>query len=216
MARDDFTQTTKNLISARAAYRCSNPGCQRPTKGPDNDGGVASIGVAAHIAAASKNGPRFNPKMSAEERCDSSNGIWLCQTCSRLIDSDEAGYPVDKLQEWKAIRELSAALELRGLEVSKSRNYDTLEQKLPELVNEMRIDLLEQPLVREFFCMGKQMVSGGNDVPMFIYYFEDHEMLLSKLQIMENYGAIFDSSINDVVRYRFNEDFIDYLLPRTS
>ncbi|SEH54401.1 hypothetical protein SAMN05660691_00004 [Rheinheimera pacifica] len=60
-----------------------------------------SIGVAAHICAASPGGPRYNPNMSEEQRTSYDNGIWLCQTCSRLIDVDERRFSVELLQTWK-------------------------------------------------------------------------------------------------------------------
>lgn len=216
MNRDDFTRPTIELIARRAGYRCSNPSCRRPTQGPDQNGGAASIGVAAHISAASSGGPRYMPEMSPDERRDSSNGIWLCQSCSRLIDTDVQGHSAELLKDWKSVREQSAALELRGYEVIRSRGFADLERKLPNLVQEMRDDLERNPVVREFFCIGRQMGWGGSSIPMFSYYYEDHENLLSQLQIMENYGAIFDSRINDVPRYRFSEDFVDYLLPNNN
>jgi hypothetical protein len=32
--RDDFTQSTKELLARRVNLRCSNPGCRKPTSGP--------------------------------------------------------------------------------------------------------------------------------------------------------------------------------------
>ncbi|MGL4405818.1 MAG: hypothetical protein ACRCT6_08665, partial [Notoacmeibacter sp.] len=123
MARDDFLASTNRILGSRAAFRCSNPSCQRPTLGPNSEAGTLSIGVAAHITAASENGPRYDASLDSIARKDSSNGIWLCQTCSRLIDTDAAGYSVETLREWKAIRELSAALEIRGFSIGKNRSF---------------------------------------------------------------------------------------------
>jgi hypothetical protein len=59
------------------------------TVGPKLDPKSAlNIGVAAHIAAAASRGRRYDPAMTAEERSDISNGIWLCQNHAKLIDSD--------------------------------------------------------------------------------------------------------------------------------
>ena len=60
-----------------------------------------NIGVAAHIAAAAAGGKRYNPNMSSAERSSGANGIWLCQSCSKLIDSDETRYTVALLNQWK-------------------------------------------------------------------------------------------------------------------
>ena len=39
--------------------------------------------------------------MTPEERSSIENGIWLCRSCARLIDSDERVYSVELLRMWK-------------------------------------------------------------------------------------------------------------------
>jgi len=39
--------------------------------------------------------------LSHEERSSIENGIWLCQSCARLIDADPERYPVHVLRHWK-------------------------------------------------------------------------------------------------------------------
>ena len=83
--------------------------------GPHSDSTKAvNIGVAAHITAASEGGPRYYPKLSSEERQSSNNGIWLCQDCAKLIDTDELRFPVDLLHEWKRKAEEAAQSEIEG------------------------------------------------------------------------------------------------------
>jgi hypothetical protein len=48
--------------------------------------------------------------MSAAERKHISNGIWLCDNCSRIIDNDAISYPADRLREMKARHEESRYL----------------------------------------------------------------------------------------------------------
>lgn len=68
MPRDNFTEATKRLLAERVGYKCSNPFCKRTTIGPQNGSkGVASIGEASHICAASPGGKRYNPQMSVED-----------------------------------------------------------------------------------------------------------------------------------------------------
>lgn len=68
-------------------------------------------GDAAHIIAASPNGPQYDPSMSPMERSSIENGIWLCVVCARKIDHDQGAYPVELLREWKASAETAAARE---------------------------------------------------------------------------------------------------------
>ena len=102
MPSDDFRNAVRELLAKRVAVRCSNPGCARNTSGPRSDPNQSiTIGVAAHISAASLGGPRYDSSMTTEERRSVENGIWLCQSCSKLIDSDSALYTVETLRNWK-------------------------------------------------------------------------------------------------------------------
>lgn len=106
--RDDFSSHTKDSLFKRVCGICSNPTCRKPTCGPskeNNNTAVSNIGVAAHICAASAGGPRYDENMTEEERKSFNNGIWLCQNCAHLIDTDVKTYTVDKLKEWKKIAE---------------------------------------------------------------------------------------------------------------
>lgn len=104
--RDDFTESTKRLIAAKVSYFCSKPDCQRPTTGATSDhNGVINVGVASHITAAAPGGPRYDPSLSSEQRRHEANGIWLCQTHGKLIDSDPAHYTVETVRGWKELAE---------------------------------------------------------------------------------------------------------------
>ena len=104
--RDDFTQQIKDKLYERVGGKCSNPNCRKETKGPhSNPTKSVSIGVAAHITAASEGGPRYDSEMSSEERRSIENGIWLCSTCAKMIDSDPDAYPVELLRNWKKMAE---------------------------------------------------------------------------------------------------------------
>ncbi len=114
MPRDEFTEPIKRKLADRVGYRCSNPNCRKFTKGASGETGekVNNIGVAAHISAASSGGPRYDPRMKETERKGFDNGIWLCQSCAKLIDNDVTKYTVELLIEWKKKAEKLAANEL--------------------------------------------------------------------------------------------------------
>lgn len=210
--RDEFRQPIVRQIAQRAGYRCSSPSCLRPTIGPDGGGDTASIGVAAHITAAAEGGPRYDPNMTSEERSAAENGIWLCQTCSRLIDVDMHSHTIEQLHEWKTLAEMRAYLGLRGLSIVVSRSFERLERMLPNLVAEMREDIANSPFTRELIALKRGWGYGGQDRTYFTYYYDDHDELLGKLNVMENYGALVDIKFNDVYRYEMTEDFVEYLL----
>lgn len=209
--RDDFKQAEVTKLARRSGYICSNPSCRRATVGPDGGGGSASIGVAAHIAAAATGGPRFDPTMTPEQRSSIENGIWLCQSCSRLIDADIPSHPAETLVEWKRLSEIKAYLALRNLEVVPSRNFKDLERKMPKLISEMRADLKKHPFVREIMIFSRKRSYCGSEKMIFHYFIEDHEHLMEKMKLCENYGAVVNITFNNVDRYEFTEDFAEYL-----
>lgn len=123
--RDDFSSATKELLANRVGRKCSNPSCRKLTCGaniaPDK---ITNIGVASHICAASKGGPRYDESMTAEERKSFDNGIWLCQSCSKLIDTDTARYTKEVLLQWKKIAEELAILEVEMISPTQSFEED--------------------------------------------------------------------------------------------
>jgi len=117
--RGDFNQQVKETLAKRVGYRCSSPHCRKLTSGPHEEPTkVVNIGVAAHTTAAAPGSPRYNPKLSSEERKAIANDIWLCQSCSKLIDSDEQKYSVQLLLDWKSGAEAQAATEIENSNVS--------------------------------------------------------------------------------------------------
>jgi hypothetical protein len=123
--RDDFSLATKELLANRVGRRCSNPKCQKLTCAANTDPDkITNIGVAAHICAAAKGGPRYDESMTPEERKSSENGIWLCQSCSKLIDTDTTHYSKAVLLEWKKAAELSALSEIEKISPIQSMEED--------------------------------------------------------------------------------------------
>jgi hypothetical protein len=210
--RDDFSRGTKERLAKRAGMRCSNPDCRSPTAGPDSLDGTVNVGEAAHVTAASSGGARYDESLSPEQRQSIENGIWLCRRCAKIIDDDEFGHPRGKLLEWKEIAEHIAALELRGFAVSRARPFAKLEELLPELISEMRADIKKHSLYREFILLKKGLIYNASKQDFFVYYYNDHQSLDSKAQILVNYGAVVDITFNRVKRYNFTEDFVEYLL----
>lgn len=85
------------------------------TSGPHTDDAKAlNTGVAAHIAAASPGGARYDASMSPEDRKSATNGIWLCQTCGKLVDNDAIRYTTVRLREWKKRAEETALAEIEN------------------------------------------------------------------------------------------------------
>jgi hypothetical protein len=77
--------------------------------------GTISVGVAAHIRAASPGGPRYDAGQAEEDRISIENAIWLCEKCAALIDkSGGVDFPPDLLHKWKQMHERALFAELGG------------------------------------------------------------------------------------------------------
>jgi hypothetical protein len=92
---------------------------------------VINVGQAAHITAASPGGARFDPALTPTQRASADNGLWLCQNCGKLIDSDDEHFTVETLRGWKR-----QARELAFVEVS------TGKLQLPADVPDARADAI--------------------------------------------------------------------------
>jgi hypothetical protein len=119
--QNDFTKRTRDILAKRAGQLCSNPYCNKTTTGPHSkEDKAVDVGEAAHIRGAhpgkgSRPGSkRFDPTMTSAERSNITNGIWLCRTCAKLIDSDETKYTVEVLYEWKRTHEAKIERQLNS------------------------------------------------------------------------------------------------------
>lgn len=101
--RDNFTLSVKKIMAERVAWRCSFPDCGVITIGPKmgDDSKSMNLGEAAHIHAASLEGPRYDTAMSSEQRKDIQNGIWMCRSHATFIDADFNEFSAETLRLWR-------------------------------------------------------------------------------------------------------------------
>jgi hypothetical protein len=135
--RDDFSTPTIRLLRERAGNCCSNPDCKVITNGANSiTGKMINIGVAAHITAAApgKGAARYNSKLTPDQRSNYDNGIWLCQSCSKLIDSDEDAYTVSVLAQWKLSAESRAEKLIGKKQFSESETKSLLIKEISEYI----------------------------------------------------------------------------------
>jgi hypothetical protein len=215
--RDGFSARVKDVLAKRVGLRCSNPECKQVTSGPQEAaGGHVNIGVAAHITAASPGGPRFDAKLDAKERASDTNGIWLCQSCSKLVDSDEVHYTEDRLRAWKATAECSAARALGRRRAPESEPDDVFveaERLMPELLAEMRADVGSDAtqLVCEFVLLASSSCVFCHAKPQFEYYEKTHPNLRLQVDWLEQKGLVVDVTTGNAPVYRMVPAFISEL-----
>jgi hypothetical protein len=94
--------TIKKLF-AYSGNQCAIPNCTETLV----DVSGTMLGKIAHICAAEKGGPRYDPKMSDEQRRDISNLFIVCGKHHDIIDdkNNEKDYPADLLGKYKATHE---------------------------------------------------------------------------------------------------------------
>jgi hypothetical protein len=207
----------KDELAKRVSYLCSNPRCHQPTSGPQaSPSGTVNLGVAAHITAAAPGGPRYHPGLSAHQRASSENGIWLCQTCAKLIDSDQSRYSVAKLAEWKSDAEAAAALALeqrRAPATGSEGVFLEAERLMPGLIREMRNDVRDDAtqLVRELALLPHPNTGFNHRKPRFQYLESEHPRLQLEFDWLEDMGLIVDVTPGNTPIYRMTEEFAGWL-----
>ncbi len=182
--RDDFSQGTKDLLANRVGWKCSNPKCRRMTRGAnENKEKFTNIGVAAHICAAAFGGPRFDENMTQEMRKSPDNGIWLCQNCAKLIDSDVDKYSVELLHNWKAGAEKVAGQELED------RNFITDDTVLNN--NEQIVKILIN-------LDGNIQNLDTETYNQFLVWFINRDKEKIKVVVSDKRISLFDSRISEI------------------
>lgn len=120
-----------------------------------------NIGVAAHIAAASEGGPRYNRQLTADQRSHTTNAIWLCQNCAKLVDNDPVRFSAAGLLRWK-----HEAERLAYLAIGKRR---TVTGRGDQSLSGEEIDILIAAADSGEICVvsadqvGRWVRAGGND-----------------------------------------------------
>ena len=110
--RDEFNKDVMIALANRAGHRCSFPNCNAFTVGPSDESttSVSKTGMACHIAAAA-GGPgarRYIKDMTSEDRKSIENGIWMCYTHGKLVDTDEIRFTIPMLKKWRQFAEFRA------------------------------------------------------------------------------------------------------------
>jgi len=151
--RDNFSNITKEILGKRVGFKCSNPNCRKITIGPHSiDNKAINLGVAAHITAASEGGPRFCLEMETDERVNIKNGIWLCQNCAKLIDTDTTKYSTNELLNWKSLAEKESLSVITNEYLIENKNSNLFDKRIKvyeKLFYEIReVDLLIKKLYK--------------------------------------------------------------------
>lgn len=215
--RDEFPVSVRNELAKRVGFLCSNPACRRSTSGPQRDlAGTVNIGVAAHITAASPRGPRYDSAMTSTERTAAGNGVWLCQTCGKLVDNDQSRYTVERLRQWKADAETAAARALERRLAPESESEGTFleaERLMPDLIAEMRQDVRSDAsrLIREFVILASPDCVFGGEKSRFAYYKSTHPDLLLQVDWLEEMGLVVDVTPGNAPVYRLVPEFAAWL-----
>ncbi|MFH1235430.1 MAG: toll/interleukin-1 receptor domain-containing protein [Parcubacteria group bacterium] len=89
-------------------------------------------------------------------------------------------------------------------------SHEKVELLMPALLKEMREDLRKNPTTREFVVLKRGWIYNSQG-PYLAYYFDEHEDLEGKLQVLENLGFVREITYNNVRRFVFEERFVDYL-----
>lgn len=159
--RVEFSMPTKKALAGRAGHICSHYDCLRNTIAPGQSkkkhDGIIGTGVAAHIYAASKNGPRPPNGMTENEIKDQSNGAWMCIYCSDLIDKFRWEYPAQRIHEMKRVREFAQHLTVTQYDAAYMVRWMGI-QRFDQIVRDHLPDLATLSIIEKIREVGKQFI----------------------------------------------------------
>jgi len=111
-----------------------------------------------------------------------------------------AKYIADKYTDRRREKEAKQRTERAFLDVMK---------KCPNLIGEMKADLLRSPHVREFSAIKSGTMMGDPRMPRFVYKSNSYP---NKAQMLENLGFIVDVTPGNVPMYRMTEEFVELVM----
>lgn len=100
-------------------------------------------------------------------------------------------------------------------DTSTRKTFVVVAEKMPDLIKEIKEDLLnpECALIREFFILPNDRVGFNSDGGHYIFYYEEqHENLLHKIKLLENYGYVNDITHTNTPKYRMTEEFVNCVI----
>lgn len=99
-----YKPSTVRRLDTLSGNECAHPDCNRKLIAED---GISIVSKICHIAAASKNGPRYDVSMTIDERRGFDNLLLLCDEHHVMIDNkeNEGIYPTPLLKKWKSDHE---------------------------------------------------------------------------------------------------------------
>ncbi len=120
----NYKRTTIRRLDMSSGLECAAPDCKNLLIAKDEKSIISKI---CHIEAANEGGPRYNSKMTDDERRAYENLILLCDACHTIIDNkeNEEDYPVDLLKKWKKEHEKKV--------LSRTESYNEL-KKYPSAI----------------------------------------------------------------------------------
>lgn len=99
-----YKPSTVRRLDTLSGNECAHPECTKKLIAED---GISIISKICHIAAASKDGPRYDSSITDDERRGFDNLILLCDEHHVIIDNkqNEGVYPTSLLKKWKSDHE---------------------------------------------------------------------------------------------------------------
>lgn len=91
------------------------------------------------------------------------------------------------------------------------KTFISVADKMPELIKEIQEDLSKPDcmLIREIFILPNDRVGFNSGGERYLFYFEEqHENLMHKMKLLENYGFIYDVTHTNTPKYRMTEEFV--------
>jgi len=186
---------------------------------PQDDESV--VGDECHIVSGQANGPRYDPAFPVDEVDSYPNLLLLCRTHHKMVDDQPETFTADILRQLKSNHEawVSETLDLALCGSASDQSdpqaeaFGKVQAAMPELIAEMKADLTKEgnELIREFFLVKKSWSLNAAN-PCFVYYFDDHENLQSKVHVLENHGFVYDVTPGNAKKYRMTEEFVEFVL----
>jgi energy-coupling factor transporter ATP-binding protein EcfA2 len=207
-----FSKATRLKVAGRCAFRCSFPGCDKPTIGPGaRSDQTALTGEAAHIFSASPGGPRGQGSLTEDQLRSPENAIWLCSDHATYVDTNRGEkFPPELLLSYKALQEARVAREQGGLNSPAGWFHELAAIESPVFIPNTRIRFGKLTVIagnngsgKTAFCEWLAGLGGPSELQRWDHPRDEHcnvKLQVTYFDPMERHARI-EISKNDVINY---------------
>jgi hypothetical protein len=94
---------------------------------------------------------------------------------------------------------------------AKRARFEAVRRQIPDLIADLRGEIVEHPLIRDFLIVPNKDCMFGSDTPAFFYYETEYPEAAQQTRLLAAHGYVEDIQTGHFAKYRITESFVEHL-----